>query len=467
MTAGIVQRVYDGSPVWFQNLLVSAYGYNLYRKRYTGGYRELLEQVRRARHWDADEIEAYQSERLHEMVRHCRHSVPYYQSLFAKLGLTEQDFTATRDLTKLPILDKATLRAEPERFRAAGEQPFMIQHTSGSTGTPLALAVNRRTYQLAMALLVEFEEYHGVPFGARRATFAGRMIQPAECTTPPFARFNRAENQMLFSSYHLNDNSFPWYQQALEHFQPMELIGYPSAIADLANHYQQAGTRPGFQPQAVVTNSETLLDWQRTVIESVFGCPVRDYYGTAEYALFAGQDSEGLYRLNPVLGITEAIPDETTGAETATLVATTLTNTTMPLLRYRIGDTAQLPEPAYQPVRPASLARINGRIDDYVETPDGRRIGRLDHIFKGLNGIAEAQIVQDAKDHCTIKVVVQPDLDPAELRTLEDNLSKRTAGMLAITIQQVDRIPRGANGKFRAVIRELSAPQGTQAMDQA
>jgi len=457
--ASKTETLYFASPVWLQNVMVSAVGYKLYRKRYTGIYHELRELVRASREWGAEQREAYQAEQLHELIRYCRLSIPYYQKLFAEYGLGEQDFTQVSDLAKLPILDKQTIRERGDEFRAPHGKPFMIQHTSGSTGTPLALHVNERTYKLAMALLVDHEEYHGVPFGARRATFAGRMIQKPENLTPPYARFNRAENQRLYSSYHLNDQTFEHYRRDLNRFQPLELIGYPSAISDLASHYESTGTQPEFRPKAVITNSETLLDWQRSRIESVFECPVFDYYGTAEYVLFAGQDASGIYQLNPLLGITELVNPEDSG-NTGSIVSTTLTNNSMPLLRYEVGDQgARTPNDQTCNSTISALRSITGRLDDYVVTPDGRRLGRMDHIFKGLEAIREAQIVQDAPDHCTLRIVPQRDSKTVSEKLIESNFHSRAGAQMRLSIAYVESIPRGRNGKFKGVVREFSGEQ--------
>ncbi|MCL1476077.1 MAG: hypothetical protein MH219_00095 [Marinobacter sp.] len=450
----ILETIYRRSPIFLQNVLVSAYGYKLYHKRYTGArYRELLEQVRRCRYWSPAEVEAHQSERLHQMVKHCRLNIPYYQKQFSEHGLHENDITATEHITRLPILKKQTVQEHSSLFKQPGVKPFMLQHTSGSTGTPLALIVNEETYKLAMALLVEHEEYNGAPFGAKRATFAGRMVQPASNMTPPFARMNQAENQKLFSSYHLNTRTFPWYRAELDRFQPAELIGYPSAICDLATQYREADVAPTFRPQAIITNSETLLAWQRAIIEEVFHCKVSDYYGTAEYVLFAGQDNSGIYRLNPLIGITE-LQKQNDDQRVGGLIATSLTNTTMPLLRYELGDTAENPTVSDSTSSVHMLETINGRMDDYIETPDGRKIGRIDHIFKGLNGISEAQVVQDAPDHCTINIITHSTLPEAEVDTLKHSFSARTGGMLRLTVETVTSIPRGPNGKFKSVLRK-------------
>jgi phenylacetate-CoA ligase len=87
--------------------------------------------------------------------------------------------------------------------------------------------------------------------------------------------------------------------------------------------------------------------------------------------------------------------------------------------------------------------------------PDGRRIGRLDHIFKGINGLVEAQIIQDAKEHCTIQVVFTSPPSDAQIQSLSKNFRIRTASQISVDILTVEKIPRGPNGKFRNVVREF------------
>lgn len=446
-----LDHIYFASPSWLQDWLVLTYGYRLYRKRYAGIYQEIRTLVSESRSWTPEFIEQFQAEKLHEMVRHCRRCIPYYQKLLADYGLNENDFTRTDDLKKIPILDKNTVKTRWREFQKPDSRPYAVQYTSGSTGSPLALNVNEYTYKLAMALLVDHEEYHGVPFGAPRATFAGRMVQTSNDMRPPFARLNRSENQMIFSSYHINNVTFQWYADALKEFSPCELIGYPSAICDLASRYLKAGLNPDFKPTAIVTNSETLLAWQRKIIEQVFQCPVWDYYGTAEYVLFAGQEFDGSYRVNPILGITECWPD-TEHEKIGRLIATTLTNTYMPLIRYDTGDIAEKKTSGVTSSTTLTLNSVTGRVDDYIKAPDGRKIGRIDHIFKGLQEILEAQVIQDHSKHCTIKIVSKNN-EFHEEEQLKRNFLSRTGGAINVTIVNVSRIDRDANGKFKSVIR--------------
>jgi len=458
----ITDSIYRNSPPWFQNILVSAYGYKLYRKRYTGLYHDIRRTINATNGLKTDELDAYQAERLHQMIKYCRKSIPYYQKLLSECGLSEQDFTHIHDLAKLPALDKQTVRERANEFKNPEVRPYMVQHTSGSTGTPLALNVDEYTYKLAMALVVDHEEQFGVPFGARRATFAGRMIQPVENMKPPFSRYNRAENQRLFSSYHINNTTFPYYRRELDQFAPEEIIGYPSAIYDIASQYHHFDVAPQFRPKVVITNSETLMDWQRTRIEAVFNCPVRDYYGTAEYVLFSGQCSKGMYHLNPVIGMVETVDsvDRPVTDTAGEILATSLTNKAMPLLRYRIGDTAIMgsKQCACQSGLPY-FKQVLGRTDDVILTEDGKRIGRIDHIFKGLSGIQEAQVIQDQLNRCRIKVVTaQPGMTIDE-QALKQNLLTRTGHGMHVDIEYTQTIERGANGKFKSVVSLVGGTQ--------
>ena len=122
----------------------------------------------------------------------------------------------------------------------------------------------------------------------------------------------------------------------------------------------------------------------------------------------------------------------------------------------------RLPVPPSRP-RGASIRRgrcgrpgdtflsIEGRIEDYVATPDGRLVGRLDHVFKQQTSVAEAQIVQDRADRIRVFVVPSPEWRETSEAQLVNEIRKRLGDELAVAIELVQAIPREPNGKFRAV----------------
>jgi phenylacetate-CoA ligase len=94
---------------------------------------------------------------------------------------------------------------------------------------------------------------------------------------------------------------------------------------------------------------------------------------------------------------------------------------------------------------------IDGRVEDYVMTPDDRLIGRMDHVFKSQFDVAEAQILQETKQAITVLLVPRPSYSQASQKSLLSELRARLGDTIRIDVRLVDGIPREPNGKLRAV----------------
>jgi phenylacetate-CoA ligase len=267
---------------------------------------------------------------------------------------------------------------------------------------------------------------------------------------PPFWVWNAALNQLYMSSYHLAPDLIPYYLNALSHYRIRYLYGYSSSLYELA----QAAIRLGSDDQkmeVVLTNAEPLFDYQRRAIEKAFGCPVRETYGMAEIAVAASECGHGGLHLWPDVGHTE-VHDET-----GDLLCTGLLNDDMPLIRYRVGDRVR---PGGAEVSCAcgrtlpQIAAIEGRLDDVLVTRDGRRIGRLDPVFKTELPVREAQIIQEAIDRIRIRYVPEDGFTNQTGELLTKRLQAHL-GNVDVVLEALDRIPRTANGKFRAVVSQL------------
>ncbi|WP_298447388.1 hypothetical protein [uncultured Marinobacter sp.] len=442
------ENIYYRSSPKVQNFLVSLAGKMQFAKRYQSLNDKLIE-IREIESLGDREKTEYQNEKIEKMVRFCGETIPFYKKLFSDYGINHTQISSKLDLQKIPVLSKRTVIENIDLITNPNVKKYITQKTSGTTGTPFTIRMNNNTYQLAMALLVAHETKHGVSFGAKRATFAGRLIKNYSDNTPPFFRFNKSENQAIFSTYHLSSKTLEHYDNELKDLKPEELIGYPSAIYNLATLYFESQKVPSFKPKIIVTNSETLFSWQRKVIELVFGSTVYDYYGTAEYILFAGQEDDLSYAMNPILGVHEIIDNQGLASSSGRIIGTSLSNTVMPLLRYEIGDTA---------VRGSSeftIKSFTGRVDDQIHTPDGRRIGRTGEIFGFFENIKEAQIIQHDLSYCEVLIVSLKETDLVPKHNIIAKLKSKFGEQMTFDIKFVDNIEKSKNGKFKAVKSNL------------
>lgn len=103
------------------------------------------------------------------------------------------------------------------------------------------------------------------------------------------------------------------------------------------------------------------------------------------------------------------------------------------------------------------MASVYGRREDYLILPNGVRIGRLDHTFKDLVPIREAQILQSGPRSATFRVVKGVGYDEArEESRLMLEAQERRGSEIRLSVKYVDQIPRTASGKIRFVVSSLA-----------
>jgi phenylacetate-CoA ligase len=454
-----IATVYGRSPVLVQHALISAYGWKLARVRYGPTYERYLGALLKSQYYSEAELAELQNEKLRELIAHCYENVPYYSRLMRELRLTPSDFKNTADLPKLPVLDKETVRSQPQLFYARNylRAPCEIVSTSGTTGATLRIRVDAEGRRRNYAFFGRLKVWAGINPGARTAVFAGRTIVPMSAQSPPFWRYNVASHALLFSSYHLSGKTIPAYLSKLRDWNPQLVDSYPSSISILAQHVlENASAAP--EPQAVITSSETLLPDQGRAIAKAFKTRVFDQYGAAEQSCFISQCEMGSYHAHPEFGLTEFLADSSDGSHpvVSQIVATGFTNWAMPLLRYQTGDAA-VPLAGDCPCgrKFPMLEQLLGRLDDVIVTPDGRRVGRLDPVFKGLETIRRAQIVQEDLARIRILIVAGNGFSTPDQDSFCHELQKRLGSDMQLIVEQVNDIPLGPGGKFRSVVSRV------------
>ena len=414
--------------------------------------------------FDAPElIAARQLIMLQGQLRHAWETVPYYRERWALLGLHPDAVKSIADLAQFPVLTKADIRAHPASLvsTAFRDQPLRQKTTSGSTGVPLRIQMSESAVQWKLACTLRADQWSGYRLGERVAKVWGN---------PEYLHWGRKGklvNRFVDRATHLDTigldaAKLSRFAEELRRRPPGLLFGHAHSLYLLAAHLKKAGISD-IRPGGIVSTAMPLHDWQRAVIEAVFGIAATDRYGCEELSLIASQcEKHGGMHVAAESVLTEV---EANGH----LLVTDLSNPAMPLIRYRVGDVVT---PADGPCSCGRglplLGRVTGRDADFVLTPAGGLISGIsltENFAVLITGAAQVQLIQEEQTHLTVRMVPGDDFGNESRAQIARLVAETFGPTMRHTIDLVGAIPQEPGGKYRfcvspvarAHLRELSA----------
>ena len=152
---------------------------------------------------------------------------------------------------------------------------------------------------------------------------------------------------------------------------------------------------------------------------------------------------------------TNTIRDEGMGE----LLITNLTNYSMPLIRYKIGDVAVIQKDMEkQKGSFATITQLIGRTNSYLKKKDGAMIHGefVTHLFYNKKWVENFQVIQKDYENIQFKIVLSRGCkaDEKEISIMISDL-KKVYGDCNIEIQYVENIPKLKSGKYQFVITEI------------
>ena len=460
----IWETAYSLAPIWAQHTAISLWGYLWKSERLGGRFSEYVDDFRSRDKWDSEQMEAYLTRLLRQVILRAFYSVPYYREQWANLGLATVDLERMnlQHLAELPVTPKAAVRDRPWDFvDPATPRRFLHRYlTSGSTGTPVTLfCTNDGHRRFVAAREARSFGWANTSIRQPRSMIGGRLVVPKAASCPPFHRYNLAERQIYFSAFHISPKNMPYYVAALNRYRPMVLTGYAYSHFALAQMMLADGCRLDYEPDALILSSEKLTREMKETIQEAFHARAFEEYGAVENCLLATECHEGRLHVSPDFGIVEIVDERGRNVPPGVpgrILCTSLLNEAQPLIRYEIGDLGTWdsePCPCGRNHLPV-LKEIVGRLEDVVVGPDGRRLVRFHGIFVGLPNVIEGQVVQSSLKDFEVRLVGRQGLGLRDEQVIRQRFTERL-GDVTVCIEKVGSIPRSERGKFRAVVSHL------------
>lgn len=452
-------KIYQNSPVFLQNIFVSLYGLHWKYRRFGGVFSKECRAFRKREYYSEAEWSQELDKRLRRILVHSKSQVPYYRN---KLKGIDINLINSKNIHEyVSVLTKRELRelGGTELVASSREKGGRFYSSSGSTGTPVKILYSLKMHQrYSAALETRVRNWAGLNRNNRRGMIGGRRILPSASNKEPFYRYNIAERQLYFSAYHISPSNVDNYVKGIRKHRLEYLTGYAMSNYLLAVMIKKRGLKPP-KMKAIVTSSEILTDKMKNLLSEVYDCRVYDSYSGVECCGLISECEMGKLHISLDVGLIEIIKDDGQLAkpgETGRAICTGFLNYDQPLIRYDIGDRLTLAEDQKcecgrnMPV----IKRIEGRVEDVITGPDGRKMVRFHGIFIDLPNVVEGQVIQENMYDYLVRICSTKGLTRKEIDTIKDRMYSQL-GSINVRVKVVKEIPPESNGKYKSVISRM------------
>jgi phenylacetate-CoA ligase len=402
------------------------------------------------------ERQAHTDRALRHTLLCAAHTIPAYASL---RGRVPAHGLAAFLADNVPVICKTDLQHERSRYYPNGgvKRPWWaVGKTSGTSGSPLDVFRSLPSIVMEQAVLLQHWKWVGFDIADRQIVLRGDLVVPPARSEPPFWFHDRAGRSLIVSTRHLNQQNIGAVSDAIEAYGAKWLRCYPSAGYELARLLVQAKRKAQFK--GVITASEPVYPLQRELIEKTFGCRLFSGYGMAERVVGAAQCEEGSLHVNTDYSHVEVVDDQghpTLGS--GFLVGTTFHNSVMPLVRYRLDDTAQWsPQPCRCGRQYPVLVNLEGRVEDQLLDLNGNPVNSavITFVFKEAKYIQRTQVAQVSADRWEIRIVPDQGYTDDIGQRMKADIARLVSPHLNVHIKCVERLDNLPSGKFKWVTQE-------------
>jgi phenylacetate-CoA ligase len=389
-------------------------------------------------------------------VNHAISTTPYYRERYG----TSEIRSLAQFEASIGFIDRDTVLENAQRFVSDGvdRADYDMCSTGGTSGKPLTFLAPKRRYVVELATMHSLWSRAGYQLDVR-AVIRNHRLDGQRYIVNPLTR------EVIFDGFRLTEDDFAEIYRTIVNFGIRFVHCYPSTAYELARFIQRRRLDPS-KITAFLSGSETVFDYQRALIQDTLGIRFYNWYGHSEKLVLAGFcASRDHYHVEPSYGYCELLDEEgrvvTQPGVVGEIVGTSFHNRGMPFVRYRTGDLAEYVGNQCDGCgrRVPLLRNIRGRWR-------GERIYRSDGSFvtttalnmhDDLNGVIEGmQYVQERMGQLTLLIVPSAQFTARHEAGIHDYLHRRLGAGAQVTVQYVDQLRRGANGKVSFLISNVA-----------
>jgi len=408
---------------------------------------------------------------LEKILKYSWQNIPYYRKVLEEAKVVINGNIHLENFPKIKILDKEILMKNFDTLISTEKKVkrnMYINYSGGSTGVPTKFIQNYNfktletaTKWLFFTYLTDYPCKHISLWGSERDIIKKKFMFKKNL-------MNFLQQKLVLNSFQMTQENMINYVKKINKYKPEILESYVQPIYELAQFIRRNNLEI-IRLKGIITTAGTLYPEMKELIEEVFQCPVLNRYGTREAGDIACSccENQGLH-VNVINNYLEILDDNLNPVkpgEIGQIYITKLTNYSMPLIRYKIGDLGILSEEiSCKCGRGFPLIKfIEGREMCVFRTRQGRIIPTEFFIhFIGVvfnqGIITKFQIIQNEYEKITIKYILESNIKRFEnnKQKIDDAIKKVMGENCEIIWQEVHDIPNLPSGKYLYSYSEIS-----------
>ena len=322
--------------------------------------------------WTREQLQRYQLKKLKAILQLAYEKTEYYHQLFDKCGFRVDNVHSLEDLKRIPILEKKDIIENASAMRNYECRNVFYSETSGSTGQPMVFYRSEEWDSAGRAAQMRGYSWYGVKPWEKNGYLWGHLYgSKFELKTRVLdALVNRFR---LFSYGEAAVSKFAHKLRKADYLE-----GYSSMIYEVAKRINEMNIGP-VPLKMVKGTSEKIFDSYQQEVQKAFGKKMISEYGAGESTLIAYECPYG----NMHVVMENVIVEEENGE----IIVTNLHSTSMPIIRYRLGDYIILDRKKKCPcgMQHEIIIEVVGRIGKTIYGKEGRYPSlTLYYIFKAV-----------------------------------------------------------------------------------
>jgi len=372
--------------------------------------------------------------------------------------------SSLEELSELPFLDKEILFDNRDAIRTGKPHGREFQSTtSGSTGIAMRFHTDSLQWAWAEAVQWRGRSWWNVDRGDRQLVLWGRPVDDAHTSSHTSALKYRLRNAVQINTFaEFDEEKILSIVDILQNFRPQLVYGYGSSLGKVAKYMVDHGIvlKDSGRPRVVEYTADHMLNDEVRAASRVMGAPVLSAYGASEAPGISQQCWAGSSHISTDNVVVEFLRQDGTPAEPgepAEVVVTTLNNFAMPLIRYRLGDSAAFLDgtcrcgvnfplmdlkigKSVELICTSSHADVSAHVLDYINI----------HLMKeGIAGIRQFFVEQMEADSFRLDYVREEPFDEEAVLTFQRKMREYLGSQITIETQAVADIPLLSSGKRR------------------